>query len=86
MTLLIQNKKCRTSIIKKFIPDSSIHNSKYAFWIQKSIIEKNIIIIHQFVIEIRLPDSAVQKSTIYANFASRTPPHPKSNMIHFPID
>jgi len=29
--------------------------------------------IHQSVIEIRLPDSAMQKSIIYANFASGTP-------------
>jgi len=39
---LIQNKKCKTSIIEKTIPDPPIHNSKYVFQIQKSIIEKNI--------------------------------------------
>jgi len=38
---LIQNKKCKTSIIEKTIPDMPIRNSKYTFWIQKSIIEKN---------------------------------------------
>jgi len=41
MTVLIQNKKYKISIIKKTIPDPSIRNSKYAFWIQKHIVEKN---------------------------------------------
>jgi len=41
--------------------DSEIHNLKKSFRI------------HQSVIEIRLLDSAIQKSTIYANFASGTP-------------
>ena len=35
---------------------------------------------------IRLPDSAIQKSIIYAKFASRTPPHLKKKMIKFWID
>jgi len=42
--------------------------------------------IHQSVIEIRLLDSTIQKSIIYANFASGTPPHPECNMIQFQID
>jgi len=33
--------------------------------------------------KIRFPDSTIRKSTIYVNFASRTPLHPKKNMIHF---
>jgi len=53
--------------------DPPIRNSKYAFRIEKSIIEKKSFWIHQSVIEIRLPDSAIWKSTIYANFAFRTP-------------
>nr|AAR13309.1 hypothetical protein BA15 [Phaseolus vulgaris] len=36
--------------------------------------------------EIRLPDSTIRKSTIYANFASKILPHPENNMIHFRID
>jgi len=31
-------------------------------------------------------DSAIQKSIIYANFASGTPPHPECTMIYFWID
>jgi len=68
--------------LKKIILDPSICNSKYAFQIQKSIIEKSFWI-HQSIIEIRLPDSAIYKSIIYANFASGTSPHPEYNMIHF---
>jgi len=54
--------------------DSKIHNWKKLFWI------------HQSIIKIRLPDSTIQKSTIYANFVFRTHPHPESNMFHFRID
>jgi len=38
------------------------------------------------VIQIRLPDSIIWKSTIYAKFASETPLHSECNMIHFRID
>jgi len=45
-------------MIKKFITDLSIHNSKYAFWIKKFLIETNFLD-PQSVIETRLPDSAI---------------------------
>ena len=66
--------------------DLPIRNSKYAFWIYKSIIKKKSFQIHQSVIEIKLPNLAIWKSTNYANLTSRTPPHPERNMIHFRID
>jgi len=37
---------------------------------------------HQSIIEIRLPYSAIQKSTIYANFTSKTP---SSGKQHDPL-
>jgi len=86
MTVLIQNKKCRTSIIKNTILDPSIRNSKICTMDSEIYNWKKSFLIHQSVIEIRLPNSAIQKSTIYVNFASGTPPHPESNMIHFQID
>ena len=92
----IRKKFGLTLSVKFWIHQSVIqnmHHSKKAFWIHQSVTEicipdskicnlkKKSIPDPLISNRIRLPDSAIQKSIIYAKIASRTPPHPEKKIF-----